>query len=200
MLYASGARRRLSARLDPVRAFAHAARRHAGHPLDRLRQYRRDQRAAHRPQGPRRGDAHRRRAQGHRRRAASWLWWGRECALARRRSARSSATCSRSGSASRAAKASRPISACSSVSPGRPRSPSAASGSRCAALTRYSSLSALVASAMTPALLWLARRPAGGARSSSLLTLLLWFMHRANIARLAAGTEGKIGGDKASAA
>ena len=33
-----------------------------------------------------------------------------------------------------------------------------------------------------------------------LLTLLLWFMHRANIARLAVGTEGKIGGDKAPAA
>ena len=40
-------------------------RRHAGSALDRLRQYRRHQRAAHRPQGPRRGDADLRHAQGH---------------------------------------------------------------------------------------------------------------------------------------
>jgi glycerol-3-phosphate acyltransferase PlsY len=68
-----------------------------------------------------------------------------------------------------------------------------------AALTRYSSLSALVASAITPAFLW-----GSGDRRAALLflllTLLLWIMHRANIARLFAGTEGRIGGDKASAA
>jgi glycerol-3-phosphate acyltransferase PlsY len=61
-----------------------------------------------------------------------------------------------------------------------------------AAITRYSSLSALVASALTPALLWL-----NGDRQEAqlfvLLTLLLWIMHRANIARLWQGGEGKIG-------
>ena len=61
-----------------------------------------------------------------------------------------------------------------------------------AALTRYSSLSALVASALTPLLLWFT----GASREAVvllLLTALLWFMHRANIARLLNGTEGKIG-------
>ena len=61
-----------------------------------------------------------------------------------------------------------------------------------AALTRYSSLAALVASAATPFALWLT-----GDRPETvlfvLLTLLLWIMHRANIARLLNGTEGKIG-------
>src|SRR6516165_9842146 len=51
-----GACFRLSLRLDPVRADPDAARRHRRHPRHRLRQYRRDQRAAHRPQGARRGD------------------------------------------------------------------------------------------------------------------------------------------------
>jgi acyl phosphate:glycerol-3-phosphate acyltransferase len=61
-----------------------------------------------------------------------------------------------------------------------------------AAATRYSSLSALIASAAIPPLLWL-----GGYRPEAemflALTALLWFMHRANIQRLLAGTEGKIG-------
>ncbi|MDJ1157189.1 glycerol-3-phosphate 1-O-acyltransferase PlsY [Chelatococcus sp. SYSU_G07232] len=58
--------------------------------------------------------------------------------------------------------------------------------------TRYSSLAALVASLVTPAALW-----ALGERQMAelfiLLALLLWWMHRANIKRLATGTEGKIG-------
>jgi glycerol-3-phosphate acyltransferase PlsY len=61
-----------------------------------------------------------------------------------------------------------------------------------AAATRYSSLSALIASAATPAMLW----GLGGPREAglfALLTALLWAMHRGNIARLIAGTEGKIG-------
>jgi len=61
-----------------------------------------------------------------------------------------------------------------------------------AALTRYSSLSGLVASASTPAMLWFA----GSAKAALLftvLTVLVWTMHRANIARLIAGTEAKIG-------
>jgi acyl phosphate:glycerol-3-phosphate acyltransferase len=62
-----------------------------------------------------------------------------------------------------------------------------------AALTRYSSLAALVASAATPAVLWWSgNRPE--AQLFLLLTALLWIMHRANIARLIAGTESKIGG------
>jgi acyl phosphate:glycerol-3-phosphate acyltransferase len=61
-----------------------------------------------------------------------------------------------------------------------------------AAATRYSSLSALVASAATPVMLW----AFGEAREAALfaaLAVLLWVMHRANIARLLAGTEGRIG-------
>jgi glycerol-3-phosphate acyltransferase PlsY len=57
---------------------------------------------------------------------------------------------------------------------------------------RYSSLSALVASALTPLVLWLWGAP-DAAILYVLLTAGLWIMHRANIARLLAGTEGKIG-------
>jgi glycerol-3-phosphate acyltransferase PlsY len=60
-----------------------------------------------------------------------------------------------------------------------------------AALTRYSSLAALVASAATPAVLW-ASDDRQEALLFLLLTVLVFLMHRANIARLAAGTEGKI--------
>ena len=62
-----------------------------------------------------------------------------------------------------------------------------------AAATRYSSLSALIASAATPAILWFMGYPAEAALFL-ILTALIWFMHRANIARLLNGTEGKIGG------
>jgi glycerol-3-phosphate acyltransferase PlsY len=61
-----------------------------------------------------------------------------------------------------------------------------------AAATRYSSLSALVASAAMPAILWFMGRPPEAALFL-ILTALLWFMHRANIARLLNGAEGKIG-------
>jgi len=61
-----------------------------------------------------------------------------------------------------------------------------------AAATRYSSLSALVASAATPALLW-HFADAREALLFAVLAVLLWIMHRANIARLLAGAEGKIG-------
>jgi len=61
-----------------------------------------------------------------------------------------------------------------------------------AALTRYSSLSGLVASAATPALLWLSGQ-ANEALLFLVLTVLLWIRHRENIARLLNGTEGKIG-------
>jgi len=68
-----------------------------------------------------------------------------------------------------------------------------------AAITRYSSLAALVASAATPFALWMLGtwpEPA----LFALLTVLLWFMHRANIARLMNGTEDKIGKTAASEA
>ena len=57
---------------------------------------------------------------------------------------------------------------------------------------RYSSLAALVASALTPLVLWLLGEP-GPAMLYLALTAALWIMHRANISRLLAGTEGKIG-------
>jgi acyl phosphate:glycerol-3-phosphate acyltransferase len=57
---------------------------------------------------------------------------------------------------------------------------------------RYSSLSALVASFITPILLWWFGHQAL-ASLFALLTLLLFYVHRENIRRLQAGTEGKIG-------
>jgi acyl phosphate:glycerol-3-phosphate acyltransferase len=67
-----------------------------------------------------------------------------------------------------------------------------------AALTRYSSLAALIASAVTPVLLWW-RGDATEAMVFLLLSVVLWIMHRANIARLLNGTEGKIGARSPSA-
>jgi acyl phosphate:glycerol-3-phosphate acyltransferase len=61
-----------------------------------------------------------------------------------------------------------------------------------ASATRFSSLAALIASAATPAMLWW-RGNGREAELFLLLTVLLWIMHRGNIARLAAGTESKIG-------
>ncbi len=61
-----------------------------------------------------------------------------------------------------------------------------------AKVSKYSSLSALVASLATPAALW----ALGHRRMAALmlvLALMLWFMHRDNIRRLLAGSEGKIG-------
>jgi glycerol-3-phosphate acyltransferase PlsY len=61
-----------------------------------------------------------------------------------------------------------------------------------AALTRYSSLSGLLASAASPVALWmLGDRPA--ALLMAFLTVLLWIKHRSNLARLVNGSEGKIG-------
>ncbi len=62
-----------------------------------------------------------------------------------------------------------------------------------AAITRYSSLAALVATAAMPLLVWLVDgRPAMLALSFALLVLVV-ARHRENIGRLLAGTEGKIG-------
>src|SRR5579859_1526324 len=57
---------------------------------------------------------------------------------------------------------------------------------------RYSSLAALVASLVTPIVLWWFGHAALAALLA-VLTLLLFYMHRENIKRLQAGTEGKIG-------
>jgi glycerol-3-phosphate acyltransferase PlsY len=61
-----------------------------------------------------------------------------------------------------------------------------------AVTSRYSSLAALVASFVTPIFLWWFGHPAL-ASLFAVLTLLLFYMHRENIARLQAGTEGRIG-------
>jgi len=58
--------------------------------------------------------------------------------------------------------------------------------------SRYSSLSALVASFVTPIFLWFFGHPAL-ASLFAVLTLLLFWTHRENIRRLQTGTEGKIG-------
>ena len=58
--------------------------------------------------------------------------------------------------------------------------------------SRYSSLSALVASFVTPLFLWWFGHAALAALFT-VLTLLLFYMHRENIKRLLAGTEGRIG-------
>jgi glycerol-3-phosphate acyltransferase PlsY len=62
----------------------------------------------------------------------------------------------------------------------------------CAFASRYSSFAALTASVITPVFLWWAKAP-NLAVLATILTALLWFMHRENIKRLTAGTEGKIG-------
>jgi len=61
-----------------------------------------------------------------------------------------------------------------------------------AALSRYSSLAGLTAGAATPVVLWFIDEQRT-ALLFVLLTALLWTMHRANIARLLAGSEPRIG-------
>lgn len=66
-----------------------------------------------------------------------------------------------------------------------------------AVLLRYSSLAALVASASTPLIiLWLGTRHL--ATLFALMTALLFWKHRGNIARLLNGTEAKIGAQSAA--
>jgi glycerol-3-phosphate acyltransferase PlsY len=67
-----------------------------------------------------------------------------------------------------------------------------------AAVSRYSSLSALIASAATPFLLYWFGLPAA-AILFALMALILWIKHGDNIRRLIAGTEGRIGRKAASA-
>ncbi len=62
-------------------------------------------------------------------------------------------------------------------------------------ISRYSSLSALVASGVTPFVLFLFGQWQA-AELFAVLTALLFFAHRPNIQRLLSGEEGRIGGDK----
>jgi acyl phosphate:glycerol-3-phosphate acyltransferase len=59
-------------------------------------------------------------------------------------------------------------------------------------LTRYSSAAALAASALAPIVLSITGRN-DAALMFGLMAILLWVKHRANISRLAAGTESRIG-------
>ena len=67
-----------------------------------------------------------------------------------------------------------------------------------AAMSRYSSLAALTAGAATPLVILMLGTP-HLAMLFLLLTLLLFWTHRENIARLSAGTEGRIGATKVKA-
>ncbi|RMD77926.1 MAG: glycerol-3-phosphate 1-O-acyltransferase [Gammaproteobacteria bacterium] len=62
-----------------------------------------------------------------------------------------------------------------------------------AALTRYSSLAALCAAAAAPLLMAAARGPGILTGATALLALWLAWRHRANVRRLLAGTEDRIG-------
>lgn len=61
-----------------------------------------------------------------------------------------------------------------------------------AAISRYSSLAALCATVAAPLAFYLSGR-VDVAVVFTVLSLLAWFMHRANISRLMSGTEGRIG-------
>jgi len=65
-----------------------------------------------------------------------------------------------------------------------------------ALLFKISSLSALVASLLSPAYMWWLTESTEFTEMSVLLTVLLIWRHRSNIQKLIAGTEGKISGDK----
>ncbi|PZM16812.1 glycerol-3-phosphate 1-O-acyltransferase PlsY [Rhizobium tubonense] len=58
--------------------------------------------------------------------------------------------------------------------------------------TRYSSLSALVATLVIPVALWILGADKVAA-AMAVMTVISWWKHKTNIARLAAGTESKIG-------
>ncbi len=66
-------------------------------------------------------------------------------------------------------------------------------------LTRYSSAAALVASALTPVVLALLHRPEAAILFAG-LAIVLWWKHSANIGRLSAGTESRIGAEKSEPA
>jgi glycerol-3-phosphate acyltransferase PlsY len=61
-----------------------------------------------------------------------------------------------------------------------------------AKVSKYSSLSALVATLVIPVVLWFINEPKI-ALVMAVMTVISWIKHEANIKRLIAGTEGKIG-------
>jgi acyl-phosphate glycerol 3-phosphate acyltransferase len=61
-----------------------------------------------------------------------------------------------------------------------------------AKISKYSSLSALVATLLIPVVLWFMDQPKV-ALVMALMTVISWWKHEANIKRLMAGTESKIG-------
>jgi glycerol-3-phosphate acyltransferase PlsY len=61
-----------------------------------------------------------------------------------------------------------------------------------AKLSKYSSLSALVATLVIPVVLWFIGEPKI-ALVMAIMTLISWYKHKTNIERLIAGTESKIG-------
>jgi glycerol-3-phosphate acyltransferase PlsY len=61
-----------------------------------------------------------------------------------------------------------------------------------AKLSKYSSLSALVATLVIPAVLWFIQEPKI-ALIMAVMTVITWVKHKTNIERLIAGTESKIG-------
>jgi len=65
-------------------------------------------------------------------------------------------------------------------------------------VTRYSSLAALVASALTPPILYFAFDLYPEAYLAAVMAVILWIKHHENIRRLLGGTEGRIGDKKAS--
>lgn len=65
-----------------------------------------------------------------------------------------------------------------------------------AAITRYSSLSALIASIMVPVYLWLFTQELAQAATGLAIAVLILVRHNANIRRLLAGEEPKIGRKK----
>lgn len=67
-------------------------------------------------------------------------------------------------------------------------------------LSRYSSLAALVASALTPAILYFAFGLYPAAGLAAVMAVILWIKHHENIRRLLGGTEGRIGDRKAGPA
>ena len=67
-----------------------------------------------------------------------------------------------------------------------------------ALISRYSSLASLVAATGAPLITWLLGYPASYVASIALMSGLLVFRHKANIARLCSGTESKIGSKRPS--
>lgn len=62
-----------------------------------------------------------------------------------------------------------------------------------AAVSRYSSLAALVATAAIPIVLWLLLGSPQAAVLFAVLAAISWYKHRANISRLVSGSESRIG-------